>query len=193
MVLCCWLLARSRGFWLIHQNQFPESPVGFHSRSEPCSELNGGFWGGWLLARLMFPPSTARSMTVGQFLVLAGACQFGHSLGGFTINFIHSFASTAHVPLWDWPLLHTNQTTNKRSPTKNNDNTGNTNKILPSSAYGPANPAQTRTRRRARSSTRRRRTTPGSSSLLCAIRSPYSIGTKYPNPPPTITELCGAA
>ena len=90
MVLCCWLLARSRGFWLIHQNQFPESPVGFHSRSEPCSELNGGFWGGWLLARLMFPPSTARSMTVGQFLVLAGACQFGHSLGGFTINFIHS-------------------------------------------------------------------------------------------------------
>ena len=32
-------------------------------------------------------------MIVGQFpgaLVLTGACQFGHGLGGFAINFIHS-------------------------------------------------------------------------------------------------------
>ena len=40
---------------------------------------------------MMRMPSTARSMMVGQFsLVLAGACQFGHGAGGFTINFIHS-------------------------------------------------------------------------------------------------------
>ena len=31
-------------------------------------------------------------MMVGQFsLVLTGACQFGHGLGGFTTDFIHSF------------------------------------------------------------------------------------------------------
>jgi len=31
-------------------------------------------------------------MMVGRvFLVLTGACQFGHGLGGFTTNFIHSF------------------------------------------------------------------------------------------------------
>ena len=36
-------------------------------------------------------PSTARSMMVGRvFLVLTGACQFGHGVGGFTTNFIHS-------------------------------------------------------------------------------------------------------
>ena len=36
-------------------------------------------------------PSTARSMVVGRvFLVLTGACQFGHGVGGFTTNFIHS-------------------------------------------------------------------------------------------------------
>ena len=26
-----------------------------------------------------------------RFLVLTGACQFGHGVGGFTTNFIHSF------------------------------------------------------------------------------------------------------
>ena len=38
-------------------------------------------------------PFAARSMVmVGQFfLVLTGACQFGHGLGGFTTNLIHSF------------------------------------------------------------------------------------------------------
>ena len=36
------------------------------------------------------PPSTARSMMVGQFsLVLTGACKFGHGAGGFATNFIH--------------------------------------------------------------------------------------------------------
>ena len=36
-------------------------------------------------------PSTVHSMMVGQFLlVLTGACQFGHGLGGFTTNFIRS-------------------------------------------------------------------------------------------------------
>ena len=25
------------------------------------------------------------------FLVLTGACQFGHGVGGFTTNFIHSY------------------------------------------------------------------------------------------------------
>ena len=37
-------------------------------------------------------PSTARSMMVGRvFLVLTGACQFGHGVGGFTTNsFIRS-------------------------------------------------------------------------------------------------------
>ena len=35
-------------------------------------------------------PSTARSMMAGRaFLVLAGACQFGHGVGGFTANLIH--------------------------------------------------------------------------------------------------------
>ena len=38
----------------------------------------------------MLPPYTARSMMVGQFLMLAGACQFGHGVGGFMINAIHS-------------------------------------------------------------------------------------------------------
>ena len=39
-------------------------------------------------------PSTARSMMVGRvFLVLTGACQFGHGVGGFTTSFIHSFNS----------------------------------------------------------------------------------------------------
>ena len=34
---------------------------------------------------------TTRSMMVGWvFLVLTGACQFGHGVGGFTTNFIHS-------------------------------------------------------------------------------------------------------
>ena len=34
---------------------------------------------------------TARSMVVGQFfLVLTCACQFGHGVGGFATNFIHS-------------------------------------------------------------------------------------------------------
>ena len=43
---------------------------------------------GGFLSRL---PSTARSMMVGRvFLVLAGACQFGHGVGGFTTNSIHS-------------------------------------------------------------------------------------------------------
>ena len=36
-------------------------------------------------------PSTARSMMAGWFfLVIAGSCQFGHGLGGFTTNLIHS-------------------------------------------------------------------------------------------------------
>ena len=36
---------------------------------------------------------TARSMMAGQFpLVLTGACQFGHGVGGFATNFIHSAA-----------------------------------------------------------------------------------------------------
>ena len=36
-------------------------------------------------------PSTAPSMMVGRvFLVLTGACQFGHGVGGFTTNSIHS-------------------------------------------------------------------------------------------------------
>ena len=38
-------------------------------------------------------PSTARSMMVGRaflVLVLTGACQFGHGVGGLTTNFIHS-------------------------------------------------------------------------------------------------------
>ena len=31
-------------------------------------------------------------MVVGQFfLVLAGACQFGHGAGGFTANFVHPY------------------------------------------------------------------------------------------------------
>ena len=35
--------------------------------------------------------STARSMMIGRvFLVPAGACQFGHGVGGFTTHFIHS-------------------------------------------------------------------------------------------------------
>ena len=34
---------------------------------------------------------TARSMIIGRvFLVLAGACQFGHGVGGFATNFVHS-------------------------------------------------------------------------------------------------------
>ena len=38
-----------------------------------------------------FSPSTARSMMDGRyFLVLTGACQFGHGVGGFAANFIHS-------------------------------------------------------------------------------------------------------
>ena len=42
-------------------------------------------------ARIPALPSTARSMMVGRvFLVLTGACQFGHGVGGFTTNFIHS-------------------------------------------------------------------------------------------------------
>jgi len=72
-------------------------------------------WGNWLIPRgggLFFSlaetpnalakpqkeadkplPSTARSMMAGWvfvFLVLTGACQFGHGLGGFATNFIHS-------------------------------------------------------------------------------------------------------
>ena len=40
---------------------------------------------------LIHIPSTARSTMAGQFfLVLTGACQFGHGVGGFTTNFIHS-------------------------------------------------------------------------------------------------------
>ena len=36
-------------------------------------------------------PSTARSMMFGRvFLVLTGACQFGHGVGGVAINSIHS-------------------------------------------------------------------------------------------------------
>ena len=39
-------------------------------------------------------PSTARSMMVGRvFLVLTGACQFGHGLGGFATNLIHSLCT----------------------------------------------------------------------------------------------------
>ena len=39
-------------------------------------------------------PSTARSMMAGRaFLVLAGACQFGHGVGGFTANLIHPGAA----------------------------------------------------------------------------------------------------
>ena len=46
-----------------------------------------------LLKKMAPLPSTARSMMVGRvFLVLTGACQFGHGVGGFTTNFIHSFA-----------------------------------------------------------------------------------------------------
>ena len=42
-----------------------------------------------------FLPSTARSMMVGRFfLVLAGACQFGHGPGGFAANFIHPRTAT---------------------------------------------------------------------------------------------------
>ena len=68
-------------------------------------------WGTWLIPRggglfffAEFPnalakaqkadkplPSTARSMMAGWvFLVLTGACQFGHGVGGFTTNSIHS-------------------------------------------------------------------------------------------------------
>ena len=44
-------------------------------------------------------PSTARSMMAGRvFLVLTGACQFGHGVGGFTTNFIHSPACPAYYP-----------------------------------------------------------------------------------------------
>ena len=42
-----------------------------------------------------------RPMMAGRaFLVLTGACQFGHGLGGFTTNFIHSEAahSKGHLP-----------------------------------------------------------------------------------------------
>ena len=43
-------------------------------------------------------PSTARSMMVGRvFLVLTGACQFGHGVGGFTSNFIHSQFMSATI------------------------------------------------------------------------------------------------
>ena len=47
-------------------------------------------------------PSTARSMMVGRvFLVLTGACQFGHGVGGFTTNFIHSlWADLRRGALW---------------------------------------------------------------------------------------------
>ena len=39
-------------------------------------------------------PSTARFMMVGWvFLVLIGACQFGHGVGGFTTNFIRPFVA----------------------------------------------------------------------------------------------------
>ena len=42
------------------------------------------------IARKFYPP-TARSIMAGRiFLVLTGACQFGHGVGGFTTNFIHS-------------------------------------------------------------------------------------------------------
>ena len=42
-------------------------------------------------------PSTASSMMVGRvFLVLTGACQFGHGVGGFTTNFIHSAPKRTH-------------------------------------------------------------------------------------------------
>ena len=45
-------------------------------------------------------PSTARSMMVGRvFLVLTGACQFGHGVGGFTTNFIHSSLEGGRSPL----------------------------------------------------------------------------------------------
>ena len=62
-------------------------------------------------------PSTARSMMVGRvFLVLTGACQFGHGVGGFTTNFIHSRApgkrqnTTSEVdpdtPPLEWKFAH---------------------------------------------------------------------------------------
>ena len=59
------------------------------SGGEPPSPLRGP-------RRLPCPrlarPSTARSMMAGQFfsLVLTGAFQFGHGVGGSTTNFIHS-------------------------------------------------------------------------------------------------------
>ena len=32
------------------------------------------------------------------FLVLTGACQFGHGVGGFATNFIHLYEYTSHTP-----------------------------------------------------------------------------------------------
>ena len=43
-------------------------------------------------------PSTARSMMAGRaFLVLTGACQFDHGVGGFATNFIHSGSSDSRI------------------------------------------------------------------------------------------------
>ena len=48
------------------------------------NDPNGMFFKKW-------SPYTARSMMAGWvFLILTGACQFGHDVGGFTTNFIHS-------------------------------------------------------------------------------------------------------
>ena len=64
-------------------------------------------------------PSTARSMMVGRvFLVLTGAChlsqfQFGHGVGGFTTNFIHSevfFGTSILAQKWSAKTrVHQNQ------------------------------------------------------------------------------------
>ena len=47
-------------------------------------------------------------MMVGQFLVLTGACQFDHGVGGFTTNFIHSCAGQTLCARWAVGVYFTN-------------------------------------------------------------------------------------
>ena len=76
----------------------------------PCARLPGTF-GSWLAGHFLWVLVWAgacywhdvggfmsNSPSPASFLVLAGACQFGHGAGGFAINFIHSSFQHAQPP-----------------------------------------------------------------------------------------------
>ena len=80
-------------------------------------------------------PSTARSMMVGRvFLVLTGACQFGHGLGGFTTNFIHS-ALTENI-FSGKPTGRSSERTTMAVVAQINDDAGRWLRSVPTSSKG---------------------------------------------------------